>query len=70
MAKYKVYNYDQMVMIPISLDNQLPSLIDDMKARIDTLQGKQIYARHLAIVEPVFANICVQKRLNPLHLTY
>ncbi len=41
-----------------------PNVIDEMKARIDTLQGKQIYARRLAIVEPVFANICVQKRLN------
>jgi hypothetical protein len=35
-----------------------------MKAKIDTPQGKQIYARRLAIVEPVFANICVQKRLD------
>jgi hypothetical protein len=32
MAKYKVYHYDQMVMIPISLENQLPSLIDEKKA--------------------------------------
>jgi hypothetical protein len=64
IAKYKVYNYDQMVMIPISLENQLPSLIDEMKAKIDTTQGKRIYAKRLAIVEPVFANICFQKRLN------
>jgi hypothetical protein len=64
MAKYKVYHYDQMVMIPISLENQLPSLIDEMKAKIDTTQGKWIYAKRLAIVEPVFANINVQKRLN------
>jgi hypothetical protein len=35
-----------------------------MKARIDTPQGKQIYARRLAIVESVFANICVQKQLE------
>jgi hypothetical protein len=41
-----------------------PNVIDDMKAKIDTLQGKQIYARRLAIVEAVFANICVQMRLN------
>jgi hypothetical protein len=73
MAKYKSYNYDQLVMIPISLQNQLvpgtvddqtPNLIDEMKARIDTTQGKRIYAKRLAFVEPVFANICVQKRLN------
>jgi hypothetical protein len=73
MAKYKPYNFDQMVMIPISLENQFepgkvgdqtPNLIDEMKAKIDTTQGKRIYAKRLAIVEPVFANICVQKRLN------
>jgi len=41
-----------------------PTLIDEMKAKIDTQQGKRIYARRLGIVEPVFANICVQKRMN------
>ena len=41
-----------------------PSLIEQMKTKIDTPQGKQIYARRLAIVEPVFANIRVQKRLD------
>lgn len=41
-----------------------PSLIEQMKARIDTPQGKQIYARRLAIVEPVFANLRIQKRLD------
>lgn len=41
-----------------------PNLIDEMKAKIDTQQGKRIYARRLGIVEPVFANICVQKRMN------
>lgn len=35
-----------------------------MKAKIDTTQGKKIYARRLAIIEPVLADICVQKRLN------
>jgi transposase len=41
-----------------------PNLIDEMKAKIDTQQGKRIYARRLGIVEPVFANLCVQKRMN------
>jgi transposase len=50
--------------LSIRVDDQKPNLIDEMKAKIDTPQGKQIYARRLAIVEPVFANICVQKRLN------
>ena len=48
----------------VRLDGNNPNLIDEMKAKIDTPQGKQIYARRLAIVEPVFANICVQKRLD------
>lgn len=41
-----------------------PSLIEQMKARIDTPAGRQIYARRLAIVEPVFANLRVHKRLD------
>jgi hypothetical protein len=47
----------------IALEVQ-PNPIDEMKAKIDTPKGKQVYARRLGIVEPVFANICVQKRLN------
>jgi hypothetical protein len=50
--------------LSVRLDGNNPNLIDEMKAKIDTPQGKQIYARRLAIVEPVFANICVQKRLD------
>jgi gas vesicle protein len=48
----------------IQVDTQQPNLIDEMKAKIDTEQGKQIYARRLGIVEPVFANICVHKPMN------
>ena len=50
--------------LSVRVDDQTPNLIDEMKTKIDTPKGKQIYARRLAIVEPVFANICVQKRLN------
>jgi transposase len=50
--------------LSVRVDGQTPNLIDEMKAKIDSPQGKQIYARRLAIVEPVFANICVQKRLD------
>jgi hypothetical protein len=35
-----------------------------MRAKIDSQQGKKIYARRLAIVEPVFANICVHKHMD------
>lgn len=50
--------------LSVEVKSQQPNLIEQMKARIDTPQGKQIYARRLAIVEPVFANIRVQKRLD------
>jgi hypothetical protein len=56
-AIYKAYDYNQLVIIPISQENQLPKVIDDMKTRIDTLQGNQNDARRLAIYEPVSANI-------------
>jgi transposase len=50
--------------LSVPVDTQPPNLIDELKAKIDTQQGKRIYARRLGIVEPVFANICVQKRMN------
>jgi len=50
--------------LSVRVDGQEPNLIDEMKAKIDTPRGKQIYARRLAIVEPVFANICARKRLD------
>jgi len=50
--------------LSVQVSNQPPNLIDEMKAKIDSEDGKRIYARRLGIVEPVFANICVQKRMN------
>jgi transposase len=50
--------------LSVPVDTQPPNLIDEMKAKIDSELGKQIYARRLGIVEPVFANICVQKHMN------
>ena len=50
--------------LSIEVESPYPSLIEQMKARIDTPQGRQIYARRLAIVEPVFANLRIQKRLD------
>jgi hypothetical protein len=48
----------------VALQSRNPSLVEEMKAKIDTPLGKKIYSRRLAIVEPVFANIRAQKRLN------
>jgi transposase len=50
--------------LSVPVATQPPNLIDAMKAKIDTEQGKRIYARRLGVVEPVFANICVHKRMN------
>ena len=48
----------------IPLESQPATLVDEMKAKIDSPQGRLIYARRLAIVEPVFANSRIQKRLD------
>jgi transposase len=54
--------------LSVQVDSQQPNLIDEMKAKVDSEQGKRIYARRLGIVEPVFANICVHKHMNRLTL--
>ena len=48
----------------IDLGHPPESLIKKMIDKIDTEKGKERYERRLAIVEPVFANIKTQKRLN------
>jgi hypothetical protein len=50
--------------LSIEVDSLHPNLIEQMKARIDTPEGRKIYSRRLAIVEPVFANLRIQKRLD------
>jgi hypothetical protein len=50
--------------LSIQVKSQSPNLIDEMKAKIDSEEGKRIYARRLGIVEPVFANICVHKHMD------
>jgi transposase len=40
------------------------SLTDDMKSKIDSPSGRETYSKRLGIVEPVFANIRSQKRLD------
>jgi len=50
--------------LSVQVSNQPPNLIDEMKAKIDSEEGKHVYARRLGIVEPVFANICVHKRMS------
>jgi hypothetical protein len=50
--------------LSVRVDEPEPNVLDEMKAKIDSPLGKEIYARRLAIVEPVFANICVHKHMN------
>lgn len=50
--------------LSIQVESPSPNLIDEMKAKIDSEEGKRIYGRRLGIVEPVFSNICVQKRMH------
>ena len=50
--------------LSVPVDTQPLNPIDAMKAKIDSEEGKRIYARRLGIVEPVFSNICVQKRMH------
>jgi hypothetical protein len=50
--------------LSVPVDTQPPNLIDAMKAKIDSEEGKRIYGMRLGIVEPVFASICVQKRMH------
>ncbi len=44
------------------------NLIDEMKLKIDSRQGRAIYAQRLGTVEPVFGNINTSKRLNRFSL--
>ena len=45
-----------------------PSYTDWMKLRVDSPHGKQIYSHRMSVVEPVFANIGTNKRLNRFSL--
>jgi len=50
--------------LEIDIGRPPEDLIGKMIAKIDTEKGKERYERRLAIVEPVFANIKTQKRLD------
>lgn len=40
------------------------SLADEMKAKIDTPEGRKTYSKRMGIVEPVFGNLRAQKGMN------
>lgn len=45
-----------------------PNYTDWMKHRVDSAKGKQIYSHRMSVVEPVFGNITVNKKLNRFSL--
>ncbi len=49
-------------------DKRKPNHTDWMKQRIDTDEGRRIYSHRMWVVEPVFGNITVHKRLNRFSL--
>jgi len=49
-------------------NNKKPNYTDWMKHRVDSEKGKHIYSHRMSTVEPVFANIGTQKRLNRFSL--
>jgi transposase len=49
-------------------DKRKESYLDLMKKKIDSEEGKQLYSRRMWVIEPVFGNICANKRLNRLSL--
>jgi transposase len=40
------------------------NLMERMKQKIDTIEGREMYSKRLGIVEPVFGNIRAQKRMD------
>jgi transposase len=52
----------KVLMIPLESKNRGYS--KEMAAKMDTERGRKLYPRRVAIVEPVFANIRTQKRLD------
>jgi len=55
--------------VSFTLDHKRkPTFTDWMKHRVDSPYGKQIYSHGMSVVEPVFANIGTNKRLNRFSL--
>jgi transposase len=48
----------------VSVETRGDTFSEQMKEKMDTPEAREIYARRMGIVEPVFANITVHKGLN------
>lgn len=58
----------RQVSFIIGLVRNKKSYTDWMKERVDSQHGKDVYSHRMSVVEPVFANICTNKRLNRFSL--
>ena len=63
--KHEVKLQDRQVSFLIE-DKRKDSYLDLMKKKIDSDEGKRLYSRRMWVIEPVFGNICANKRLNRL----
>ena len=60
--------HGRQVSFIINKGNRPPNYTDWMKHRVDSDKGKHIYSHRMSVVEPVFANIGTNKRLNRFSL--
>jgi transposase len=60
--------HGRQVSFLIEKRQRAPNYTDWMKRRIDSDKGKWIYSHRMSVVEPVFANIGTNKRLNRFSL--
>ena len=50
----------------LNIEQSKKSYLDLMKKKIDSEAGRKIYSRRMWTIEPVFGNICSNKRLNKI----
>ena len=60
--------HGRQVSFIITPSTQKSEPVEWMKKRVDSIQGKQVYAERLAVVEPVFGNIRSNKQLDRFSL--
>jgi len=52
----------------LNKEQEKVSYLDLMKEKIDSVEGRRIYSRRMWTIEPVFGNICSNKRLDRISL--
>jgi len=57
----------RQISVPIKSKRKVTHL-DRMRKIIDSEKGKALYSQRMHTIEPVFGNICSNKRLNRLSL--